>query len=85
MVEQTRRVFGQSASGTITQRLLAAALMDASPGEADYRLALRELSSHRIEALGVLRRHSDWGTPNFCSKCSPAGLGYCRCEIACNE
>lgn len=29
--------------------------------------------------------HPDWGTPNWCSKCSPLNLGYCRCEIACNE
>lgn len=75
----------QSTSGTITQMLLAAALSEASPDEAAYRLALRELPSHRVEALGVLRRHPDWNTPNFCSKCSPAELGYCRCEIACNE
>lgn len=68
-----------------TQKLLAAALSEATPDEADYRLALRALPSHRIEALTVLRRHPDWNTPNFCSKCSPAGLGYCRCEIACNE
>lgn len=70
---------------TTKQTLLAAALMDAEPDEATYRLALRELPFHRIEALGVLRRHPDWNTPNFCSKCSPAGIGYCRCEIACNE
>lgn len=70
---------------SITQQLLAAALMEAQPDETAYRLALRELPSHRIEALGVLRRHPDWDTPNFCSKCSPAGFGYCRCEIACNE
>jgi hypothetical protein len=67
-----------------TQKLLAAALMEAQPDEAAYRLALRELPTHRIEALTVLRRHPDWNTPNFCSKCSPA-LSYCRCEIACNE
>ena len=67
-----------------TQKLLAAALMEAAPDEAAYRLALRELPSRRIEALAVLRRHPDWDTPNFCSKCSPA-LSYCRCEIACNE
>jgi hypothetical protein len=23
--------------------------------------------------------------PNYCSTCTPQGLGYCRCEIACNE
>lgn len=29
--------------------------------------------------------HPDWNTPNWCSKCSPADIGYCRCEIASNE
>lgn len=67
------------------QILLGAALSEARPNEAEYRLALRELPTHRIEALTVLRRHPDWDTPNFCTKCSPADFGYCRCEIACNE
>ena len=31
------------------------------------------------------RLHPDYGTPNWCHICSPKGLGYCRCEIACNE
>lgn len=29
--------------------------------------------------------YPDWGTPNWCPKCSPADIGYCRCEIASNE
>ena len=29
--------------------------------------------------------HPDFGTPNWCAKCSPLGIGYCRCEIASNE
>ena len=68
-----------------TQKLLAAALCESQPDEATYRLALSSLTTNHAEALTVLRRHPDWDTPNFCSKCSPAGLGYCRCEIACNE
>jgi hypothetical protein len=31
------------------------------------------------------RLHPDYGTPNWCRICSPQGLGYCRCEVACNE
>lgn len=23
--------------------------------------------------------------PNYCHLCTPKGLGYCRCEIACND
>lgn len=38
---------------------------------------------HRAQK--ILESHPDWGTPNWCSTCTPAGLGYCRCEIACNE
>ena len=74
-----------TAAVSTKQKLLAAALMEAAPDEAAYRLALKELPNHRIEALTVLRRHPDWDTPNFCSKCSPAGSGCCYCEIACNE
>lgn len=31
------------------------------------------------------KHHPDYGTPNWCSKCSPKGIGYCRCEVASNE
>lgn len=72
-------------SQSALQILLGAALCEARPTESEYRLALRELPAHRVEALTVLRRHPDWDTPNFCSKCSPADIGYCRCEIASNE
>lgn len=35
---------------------------------------------------GVIARYlPDYGTPNWCPKCSPKNLGYCQCEIASNE
>lgn len=84
MAQQTEAGL-RSEERTASQILLGAALSEAEPSEAEYRLALREMPTHRVEALTVLRRHPDWDTPNFCTKCSPAGFGYCRCEIACNE
>ena len=39
---------------------------------ADY-----DFSSHRNR-----RPNRD---PNYCPVCTPKGLGYCRCDIACNE
>jgi hypothetical protein len=43
-----------------------------------------EAAKNEIKRLRA-RLHPDYGTPNYCSVCSPKGLGYCRCEIACNE
>jgi len=37
------------------------------------------------EIENLSRAHPDWNTPNWCNKCTPKGIGYCRCEIACNE
>lgn len=43
----------------------------------------RDLLQTQVRFLS--RFHPDWNTPNWCSKCTPMGIGYCRCEIACNE
>lgn len=37
------------------------------------------------QMYGALIFHPDYGTPNWCDKCSPKNQGYCSCEIACNE
>lgn len=37
-------------------------------------------------AVAYLReKYPDYGTPNWCSTCTPKGRGYCGCEIASNE
>ena len=39
----------------------------------------------RRQVAYLSRFHPSYGTPNWCSKCTPKGLGYCRCDIASNE
>jgi hypothetical protein len=49
------------------------------------QLAMRQ--AHQIRRLESLIKACmpEYGTPNWCEKCSPKRQGYCSCEIACNE
>jgi hypothetical protein len=48
------------------------------------KLSLEDLYQMFKERMAH-ENHPDYGTPNWCPVCSPAGVGYCRCEIASNE
>jgi hypothetical protein len=49
------------------------------------QLAMRQAQTIRyLEGL-VRRCMPEYGTPNFCDRCSPKRQGYCSCEIASNE
>lgn len=47
------------------------------------RLGVHAPKSVRIDRKEIRERKDR--DPNYCSKCTPAGLGSCRCDPACNE
>lgn len=49
------------------------------------RLATARITELEGQVRYLSRFHPDWATPNFCAVCTPAGIGYCRCERASNE